>query len=87
MSLKVTVWLILKFIPYRFIAGILNRDRIPSFELMLWRMCRGNVFLKTAEIDEETEDPVTGNVEVKTVFIIFFQGEQLKMKCRKICEG
>lgn len=70
-----------------FIAGILNRDRVPSFELMLWRMCRGNVFLKTAEIDEETEDPLTGTIEVKTVFIIFFQGEQLKMKCRKICEG
>lgn len=70
-----------------FIAGIMNRDRIPSFELMLWRMCRGNVFLKTSEIHEETEDPLTGNIEVKTVFIIFFQGEQLKMKCRKICEG
>lgn len=28
-----------------------------------------------------------GTLEAKTVFIIFFQGEQLKLKCKKICEG
>ena len=33
--------------------------KVASFELMLWRMCKGNVFLKTAEIDELTEDPQT----------------------------
>ncbi len=54
---------------------------------MLWRMCKGNVFLKTAEIEELTEDPKTGSIEVKTAFIIFFQGEQLKLKCKKICDG
>jgi hypothetical protein len=26
---------------------------------MLWRVCRGNVFLKQAEIDAPLEDPVT----------------------------
>jgi hypothetical protein len=26
---------------------------------MLWRVCRGNVFLKQAEIPELIEDPVT----------------------------
>ena len=31
---------------------------------------------------------VSQNVEVsKTVFIIFFQGEQLKSKVKKICDG
>lgn len=44
---------------FSFIAGVLNRDKVASFELMLWRMCKGNVFLKTAEIDELTEDPQT----------------------------
>jgi len=50
-------------------------------------MCKGNVFLKTVEIEESTVDPQTGSTEAKTVFIIFFQGEQLKLKCRKICDG
>jgi hypothetical protein len=26
---------------------------------MLWRICRGNVFLRTAEIEEPLEDPRT----------------------------
>jgi len=34
----------------------MNRDKLPNFELMLWRLCRGNVFLKTSEIEEPIED-------------------------------
>jgi V-type H+-transporting ATPase subunit a len=30
-----------------------------AFERMLWRVCRGNVFLKQAEIPEMIEDPLT----------------------------
>ena len=37
----------------------MNRDKVPSFELMLWRMCRGNVFMRTAEVEEMSEDPQT----------------------------
>lgn len=40
-------------------AGVIHRERIPAFERMLWRACRGNVFLKQAEIDTPLEDPVT----------------------------
>lgn len=44
---------------YSFVAGVILRERIPAFERMLWRACRGNVFLKQAEIDTPLEDPVT----------------------------
>jgi hypothetical protein len=37
----------------------MHRDKIASFELMLWRFCRGNVFIKTAEIEELVEDSQT----------------------------
>jgi V-type H+-transporting ATPase subunit a len=37
-----------------FVAGVILRERLPAFEKMLWRACRGNVFLRQAEI----EDPV-----------------------------
>lgn len=70
-----------------FLAGIMNRDKVSSFELMLWRFCRGNVFLRTADLNELIEDVSTGTMQAKTVFIIFFQGEQLKNKCKKICDG
>ncbi|XP_064595376.1 V-type proton ATPase 116 kDa subunit a 1-like isoform X2 [Liolophura sinensis] len=70
-----------------FVAGVILRERIPAFERMLWRACRGNVFLKQAETDMPLEDPVTGDQVNKSVFIIFFQGDQLKSRVKKICEG
>ncbi|CAD6198536.1 unnamed protein product [Caenorhabditis auriculariae] len=71
----------------RFVAGVIQRERLPAFERLLWRACRGNVFLRTSEIDDVLNDTVTGEPVNKTVFIIFFQGEQLKTKVKKICEG
>uniref|UniRef100_A0A8B9R4D4 V-type proton ATPase subunit a n=1 Tax=Astyanax mexicanus TaxID=7994 RepID=A0A8B9R4D4_ASTMX len=71
-----------------FVAGVINRERIPTFERMLWRVCRGNVFLRQAEIEDPLEDPTTVSATMhKSVFIIFFQGDQLKNRVKKICEG
>ena len=71
-----------------FVAGVILRERLPAFERMLWRACRGNVFLRQAEIEDPLEDPLLGGDEVyKSVFVIFFQGEQLKSRVKKICEG
>ncbi|XP_013164751.1 PREDICTED: V-type proton ATPase 116 kDa subunit a isoform 1 isoform X3 [Papilio xuthus] len=70
-----------------FVAGVILRERIPAFERMLWRACRGNVFLRQAEIDSPLEDPSSSDQVYKSVFIIFFQGDQLKTRVKKICEG
>uniref|UniRef100_A0AAR2JL66 V-type proton ATPase subunit a n=1 Tax=Pygocentrus nattereri TaxID=42514 RepID=A0AAR2JL66_PYGNA len=70
-----------------FVAGVIGRERIPTFERMLWRVCRGNVFLRQADIEDPLEDPTTGDHVYKSVFIIFFQGDQLKNRVKKICEG
>ncbi|CAI5676000.1 V-type proton ATPase 116 kDa subunit a isoform X3 [Oreochromis niloticus] len=70
-----------------FVAGVIGRERIPNFERMLWRVCRGNVFLRQADIEDPLEDPTTGDQVHKSVFIIFFQGDQLKNRVKKICEG
>lgn len=40
-----------------FVAGVIQRERIPGFERMLWRISRGNVFLRQAELDQALEDP------------------------------
>ncbi|RXM35579.1 V-type proton ATPase 116 kDa subunit a isoform 1 [Acipenser ruthenus] len=73
--------------PCSFVAGVINRERIPTFERMMWRVCRGNVFLRQADIEDPLEDPATGDQVHKSVFIIFFQGDQLKNRVKKICEG
>lgn len=40
-------------------AGVISRERVPGFERLLWRACRGNVFLRYADITEAMEDPNT----------------------------
>ncbi|KAM3927121.1 V-type proton ATPase 116 kDa subunit a 4 [Leptodactylus fuscus] len=70
-----------------FTAGVIGRERMASFERLLWRVCRGNIYLKYSELDTSLEDPVTKEEVKKNVFIIFYQGEQLKQKIKKMCEG
>lgn len=42
-----------------FVAGVIQRERVPAFERMLWRISRGNVFLRRVELDKPLEDPAT----------------------------
>uniref|UniRef100_A0AC34QSB6 V-type proton ATPase subunit a n=1 Tax=Panagrolaimus sp. JU765 TaxID=591449 RepID=A0AC34QSB6_9BILA len=70
-----------------FVAGIIQREHVPGFERFLWRACRGNVYLHQAEITESLNDPVSGLPVNKVVFVVFFQGDQLKSRVKKICEG
>ncbi|XP_034487586.1 V-type proton ATPase 116 kDa subunit a-like [Drosophila innubila] len=70
-----------------FVAGVINRERVFGFERMLWRISRGNVFLKRSDLDAPLNDPATGHPIYKTVFVAFFQGEQLKNRIKKVCTG
>lgn len=77
-----------------FITGLIPKDKLQSFEHLLFRATRGNVFLKHAEIGKVTEDgftykpfikdPTTGELQEKHVFGVFFSGESLKSKIVKV---
>ena len=54
--------------PPRFVTGVIARERMATFERVLWRACRGNVFLRQAEIEEPLEDPAT--VRGRTTVVI-----------------
>lgn len=45
--------------PRRLIAGVLPRERLAAFETMLWRVSRGIVFLRQADLDDLVKDPKT----------------------------
>ncbi|XP_011178117.2 V-type proton ATPase 116 kDa subunit a 1 [Zeugodacus cucurbitae] len=70
-----------------FVAGLLNRERSFAFERMLWRISRGNIYVKRADLEEPLTDPRTGLEVYKTVFVVFYQGEQLNMRIKKVCNG
>lgn len=70
-----------------FITGVIIREKFPSFERVLWRVLRGNLFMKHAEIEELIKDPSSGDFVDKNVFIIFYQGDRSQTKIKKICES
>ena len=54
-------------------AGVIDHARVLGFEKMLWRVSKGNVYVKFSDIEEEIKDPKTGDILYKAVFIIFYQ--------------
>lgn len=70
-----------------FIAGVLSRHRLFAFERMLWRISRGNMLVKYADIEEPLPDPRTGTMTYKSAFVVFYQGEQLNTRIKKVCTG
>jgi V-type H+-transporting ATPase subunit a len=70
-----------------FVAGTLPRHKLATFELLMWRACRGNVVTKFIEVPGEVLDPKTGEKMSKVIFAVFFQGDALRIRVNKICEG
>lgn len=70
-----------------FIAGVIKLEKFFAFERMLWRISRGNIFLRRSDLSGMLRDPDTGHPVLKTVFVAFFQGDQLKQRIKKICSA
>lgn len=45
--------------PLDFVVGVMNRERFLSFERMIWRIGRGNIFVKIIDIEVTFKDPKT----------------------------
>lgn len=76
-----------KAVKLGYITGVITRAKVASFERVLWRATRGNLFMRQSDIGDPIKDPQSGEMLEKNVFIIFFQGERLQAKIKKICES
>mmetsp|Transcript_13610 Transcript_13610/g.33453 ORF Transcript_13610/g.33453 Transcript_13610/m.33453 type:complete len:829 (-) Transcript_13610:923-3409(-) len=68
-----------------FVAGTIQQDKINSFERLLFRATRGNMYLRTVSVGT-IRDPATGDEVEKSVFVVFFAGDRARAKVNKICE-
>uniref|UniRef100_A0A674DGZ1 V-type proton ATPase subunit a n=1 Tax=Salmo trutta TaxID=8032 RepID=A0A674DGZ1_SALTR len=68
-----------------FVAGVVHPWKVPSFERLLWRACRGYIIVDFREMEEQLEHPVTGEMQW-TVFLISYWGDQIGQKVKKICD-
>ena len=70
-----------------FITATVGTHKTSSFERVLFRATRGNMFLKQSVIEGKVTDPKTGERVEKTVVVVFFAGERARSKILKICEA
>uniref|UniRef100_A0A0B7BHL0 V-type proton ATPase subunit a n=1 Tax=Arion vulgaris TaxID=1028688 RepID=A0A0B7BHL0_9EUPU len=70
-----------------FYVGTVLREKVPVFERVMRFVTHGTVFMRVEEILRTFEDPLTGDSLHKCMFIVFYQGEQLRNKVKKVCEG
>uniref|UniRef100_A0A8C5D8G1 V-type proton ATPase subunit a n=1 Tax=Gouania willdenowi TaxID=441366 RepID=A0A8C5D8G1_GOUWI len=69
-----------------FVAGVVHPWKVPSFERLLWRACRGFILVEFCEMDNQLVHPETGEMVQWTVFLISFWGDQIGQKVKKICD-
>ncbi|XP_042373134.1 V-type proton ATPase subunit a3-like [Zingiber officinale] len=70
-----------------FVSGLVPKEKAMSFERILFRATRGNMYLSQAAVDEPVIDPISGEKVAKNVFVVFYSGERAKAKMLKICEA
>uniref|UniRef100_A0A3Q3JN78 V-type proton ATPase subunit a n=1 Tax=Monopterus albus TaxID=43700 RepID=A0A3Q3JN78_MONAL len=71
---------------FLFVAGVVHPWKVPSFERLLWRACRGYIIVDFREMEDRLEHPDTGEMVQWTVFLISFWGDQIGQKVKKICD-
>ncbi|KTW25940.1 hypothetical protein T552_03214 [Pneumocystis carinii B80] len=70
-----------------FTTGVIPRIHMATFERILWRMLRGNLYMNQVEIVNPINDPITNELIDKNVFIVFSHGKEINNKIRKISES
>lgn len=70
-----------------FISGVIDRTKVFTFQQILWRILRGNLYYYTEEISEPVYDAKSNTYVPKNAFIIFSHGSLIYQRIKKIAES
>lgn len=70
----------------RYVCGAMPLVQLGPFERMLWRMSRGNAYMRSVPLEDEVDDPQSGEKVKKAVFYVVCIAEQLKRRVMKMCD-
>ena len=68
------------------VAGVILKDKLNTFERLVYRTTRGNSVIRSDDIDDPFYNIMTNEAAHKCVFAVFFSAPRLREKLRKICE-
>mmetsp|Transcript_57520 Transcript_57520/g.66005 ORF Transcript_57520/g.66005 Transcript_57520/m.66005 type:complete len:789 (-) Transcript_57520:339-2705(-) len=68
------------------LCGVIPRDRLATFERLLFRITRGNAVVRTSEISQPFFNITTNEAVHKMVFSIMFSAPRLAEKLHKLCD-
>uniref|UniRef100_A0A672YL47 V-type proton ATPase subunit a n=1 Tax=Sphaeramia orbicularis TaxID=375764 RepID=A0A672YL47_9TELE len=72
--------------PSFFVAGVVHPWKVPAFERLLWRACRGYFIIEFQEMEKNPNVLETSDMTQWTVFLISFWGKTIGQKVKKICD-
>lgn len=70
-----------------YITGVISREKVGILEQILWRVLRGNLYFKHAELSEPVYDSRTKEKINKNAFIVFSHGDLIIKRIKKIAES
>eukprot|EP00420_Gonyaulax_spinifera_P031252 CAMPEP_0197872666 /NCGR_PEP_ID=MMETSP1439-20131203/2691_1 /TAXON_ID=66791 /ORGANISM="Gonyaulax spinifera, Strain CCMP409" /LENGTH=806 /DNA_ID=CAMNT_0043491671 /DNA_START=100 /DNA_END=2520 /DNA_ORIENTATION=+ len=72
-----------------YVSGVIARADEVRFSRALWRASSSNAFTQFMPIEKKVVDPKTGLEVSKSVFVVYFQGDQgyLHQKIVKVCQA
>jgi V-type H+-transporting ATPase subunit a len=54
-------------------SGVIATDRVHTFERILWRATKGNIFLRSADLKDDSEEGGENGTERKSMFMIMYK--------------
>ncbi|QLG70708.1 hypothetical protein HG535_0A06500 [Zygotorulaspora mrakii] len=70
-----------------YVTGVISRDKVEVLEQILWRVLRGNLYFRHAELSEPVYDPNTKGKVSKNAFIVFSHGDLIMKRIQKVAES